>query len=133
GAPGRDSPRTLRVAGLHADVGRETRFRPVRPAGDRRRRHVGGPPGTGNDLVSRLQNASSSKRSGREFAASRRKSGHRSSQPKGTESDALIYVLGPVPVHLALETYGTFDGATWIHDAAPPPRSPLEMNAKTEQ
>jgi protein-glutamine gamma-glutamyltransferase len=88
---------------------------------------------SGKDAVSRLQNANSSKRSGREFAAARRKSAHRSSQPKGTESNALIYVLGPVPVHLALETYDTFDGATWVHDAAPLPRTPLEMNKKTEQ
>jgi hypothetical protein len=88
---------------------------------------------SGKDAVSRLQNASSSKRSGREFAASRRKSGHRSSQPKGTESDALIYVLGPVPVHLALETYDTFDGASWIHEAAPPPQTRLAMNAKGKQ
>jgi protein-glutamine gamma-glutamyltransferase len=83
---------------------------------------------SGKDAVSRLENASSSKRSGREFAAARRKAGKRSLMLKGTESDALLYVLGPVPVHLALETYDSFDGATWIHDAAPTPQTPLEMN-----
>src|ERR1700722_10466211 len=88
---------------------------------------------SGKDAVSRRQNASSSKRSGREFAAARRKSGNRSSKPKGTDSDALICVLGPVPVHLALETYDTFDGATWIHDAAPLPQARLEMNTKADQ
>ena len=88
---------------------------------------------SGKDAVSRLQNASASKRSGREFAAARRKSGNRSSQLKGTESDALIYVLGPVPDHLALETYDGFDGATWIHEAASLPHTPLEMNTKGEQ
>jgi len=88
---------------------------------------------SGKDAVSRLQNASASKRSGREFAAARRKSGNRSSKLKGTESDALIYVLGPVPVHLALETYDGFDGAIWIHEAASPPQTRLEMNTKGEQ
>jgi protein-glutamine gamma-glutamyltransferase len=87
----------------------------------------------GNDAVSRLQNTSSSKRSGREFAAARRKSGNRSTKPKATESDALIYVMGPVPVHLALETYDAFDGATWTHDAAPHPNVPLEMDTKAEK
>lgn len=88
---------------------------------------------SGKDAVSRLQNASSSKRSGREFSAARRRSGKRSSTPKGTESSALIYVLGPVPVHLALETYDAFDGATWTHDAAPPSEVPLEMDTKAEK
>jgi hypothetical protein len=83
--------------------------------------------------MSRLQNASSSKRSGREFAVARRKMGNGSSKPKGTESDALVYVLGPVPVHLALETYDTFDGATWIHDAVTPPQTRLEMKTKGDQ
>jgi hypothetical protein len=88
---------------------------------------------SGKDAVSRLQNASSSKRSGREFAAARRKSGNRSTNPAGTESNALMYVLGPVPVHLALETYDTFDGATWTHDAAPPPDVPLKMDTKADK
>ena len=81
----------------------------------------------GKNSTNRPKNPSESKRSGREFAAARRKSQNRTSQPSATESKALIYVLGEVPVHLALETYDTFDGATWIHGAVKTPNSPLVL------
>jgi transglutaminase-like putative cysteine protease len=63
------------------------------------------------------QSPSESKRSGRDFSTVRRKTAQASNRPHSTESDALFYVKGPVPVHLALERYDTFDGATWLHDA----------------
>ncbi|HEX4070893.1 MAG TPA: transglutaminase-like domain-containing protein [Planctomycetaceae bacterium] len=81
----------------------------------------------GKNSTNRPKNPSASKRSGREFAAARRKLQNRSTQPSGTESKALIYVLGTVPVHLALETYDTFDGASWIHGAVNAPNSPLVL------
>jgi protein-glutamine gamma-glutamyltransferase len=82
---------------------------------------------SGSKSINPPKNPSASKRSGREFAAARRKLQNRSTQPRGTESKALIYVLGEVPVHLALETYDTFDGATWIHGAVKAPNSPLVL------
>ena len=63
------------------------------------------------------QSPGESKRSGREFSTVRRKTGQTSIRPHSTESDALLYLKGPVPVHLALERYDAFDGATWFHDA----------------
>jgi hypothetical protein len=63
------------------------------------------------------QSPSDSKRSGRDFSAVRRKTAQASNRPHSTESDALFYVKGPVPVHLALERYDAFDGATWFHEA----------------
>jgi protein-glutamine gamma-glutamyltransferase len=60
---------------------------------------------------------SESKRSGREFSTVRRKTAQPSNRPRSTESDALLYVKGPVPLHLALERYDAFDGATWFHEA----------------
>jgi hypothetical protein len=59
---------------------------------------------------------SESKRSGREFSTVRRKTGT-TKNPHGTESDALFYLKGPVPLHLAMERYDAFDGATWFHEA----------------
>ncbi len=63
------------------------------------------------------QTPSESKRSGREFSTVRRKTARTSSRPHSTESDALLYLKGPVPLHLALERYDAFDGATWFHEA----------------
>jgi hypothetical protein len=70
-----------------------------------------------------------SKQSGREFAAARRKMRNKPLRPRDTESKALLYVLGAVPVHLSLETYDAFDGATWVHEAGHPVTPPLALNA----
>jgi hypothetical protein len=63
------------------------------------------------------QKASDSKRSGREFSTVRRRTAQAKSRPHGTESDALFYLKGPVPLHLAMERYDAFDGATWFQEA----------------
>ena len=83
----------------------------------------------GRRPLARPRNPSESKRSGREFAAARRKTRGQFSQPRSTDSKALVYVLGAVPVHLGLETYDAFDGTTWLHEADSPAKPPLAMNA----
>src|SRR5580692_9113778 len=74
------------------------------------------------------QTPSESKRSGREFSTVRRKAAQASSRPHSTESDALLYLKGPVPLHLALERYDAFDGATWFHEAEDRTAPRLVMN-----
>jgi protein-glutamine gamma-glutamyltransferase len=76
----------------------------------------------------RDQTPSESKRSGREFSTVRRKTARTSKRPHGTESNALFYVKGTVPLHLALERYDAFDGATWYHEAADKSAPPLHMD-----
>jgi hypothetical protein len=78
------------------------------------------------------QKPSESKRSGREFSTVRRKTAQASNRPHSTESDALLYVKGVVPVHLALERYDAFDGATWFHEGEEKTVPPLVMNEADE-
>jgi protein-glutamine gamma-glutamyltransferase len=83
----------------------------------------------GKNTGDRNQKTSQSKRSGREFAVARRKTQGRRSRPQDTESKALLYLLGTVPLHLALETYDAFDGATWMHEAGDPWPARLTLNS----
>ncbi len=74
------------------------------------------------------QKPSESKRSGREFSTVRRKTAQDSRRPHGSDSDALLYVKGPVPLHLCSERYDSFDGATWLHEGKDKSTPQLAMN-----
>lgn len=83
---------------------------------------------SGRSTTSPKQTPSQSKRSGREFAAVRRKTATGRARPRDSQSTALFYVLGRVPLHLMLETYDAFDGARWSHEASDLPCPPLTLN-----
>jgi hypothetical protein len=69
-----------------------------------------------------------SKKSGREFSTVRRKTAQAKIRPHGTESDALFYLKGPVPLHLAMERYDAFDGVTWYHEGKDGSQLPLLLD-----
>ena len=70
-----------------------------------------------------------SQRSGREFAMARRKTTRGGTAPGDTHSRDLLYVLGAVPLHLTLETYDDFDGASWDHVTELLALPPLSLNS----
>ena len=74
------------------------------------------------------QHRTETQRSGREFATVRRPSHARRTKPEDRAAPAMLYVVGPVPLHLALERFTEFDGRLWTHGSPPlsPPR-PLTM------
>lgn len=53
----------------------------------------------------------------REFST-RRETPAKSRRPRDRDADALLYVKGPSPLHLPLETFETFDGRTWKGEAS---------------
>jgi len=69
------------------------------------------------------QQTAESQRSGREFSAVRRKAQRKQLQLDDRKSPAMLYVIGRVPVHLALERFDTFDGREWTQsgDRTHPP------------
>lgn len=54
-------------------------------------------------------------RSGREFSAIRQKVERKKQVLDDRKAPAMLYVVGRVPLHLALERYDTFDGRDWTH------------------
>lgn len=54
-------------------------------------------------------------RSGREFSAIRRRAAERRQKLADREAPAMLYVVGPTPLHLAMESYDCFDGQRWEH------------------
>ncbi|MFO0871410.1 MAG: transglutaminase-like domain-containing protein [Pirellulales bacterium] len=70
---------------------------------------------------------SQTQQSGREFSAVRRRSPAAQRSLDRRDSPALLYVAGPVPLHLSLATYDTYDGERWTqtHPAARGPRPTL--------
>ena len=57
-------------------------------------------------------------RAGRQFSLYRRKR-KSSSRPQDLQADALFYVQGPVPLHLRLQAFTTFDGECWHERQGP--------------
>jgi hypothetical protein len=56
-----------------------------------------------------------SKRASRAFRTVRRKPTRRHERADDLDSPALLFLSGPTPVHLRMETYDSFDGIDWAH------------------
>ncbi|MEY4566668.1 MAG: Protein-glutamine gamma-glutamyltransferase, partial [Planctomycetota bacterium] len=67
------------------------------------------------EMQQQHQHLSQSQKSSREFSAVRKSTPRLKQQPKGTQSPALIYLIGATPAHLSLETFDAFDGKDWTH------------------
>jgi hypothetical protein len=61
------------------------------------------------------QRVAQTQRSGREFSVLRRRTEAKQQALDDRQSPAMLYVVGPVPVHLGLEAFDTFDGTAWSH------------------
>ena len=61
------------------------------------------------------QRIARTERSGREFSAVRRKIERKPQPLDDRKSPAMLYVVGRVPLHLALERFDAFDGREWTH------------------
>lgn len=76
------------------------------------------------NMLESEQSFAKTERNGREFSALRSAPRNRPTQLGDRTAPAMLYVVGPVPLHLALETYDYFDGTNWSHQqplAASPP------------
>jgi hypothetical protein len=78
------------------------------------------------------QRVAEAKRSGREFSAVRRRVQRRRNQLADRDSTALLYVVGRTPLHLALQTYDQFDGATWSRGSAEPWKPELALETSLD-
>lgn len=67
------------------------------------------------DIREADQKIARTERSGREFSAVRRRGACKSKTLDDRRAAAMMYVVGSVPVHLALERYDEFDGRVWSH------------------
>jgi protein-glutamine gamma-glutamyltransferase len=68
------------------------------------------------------QRVAQTQRSGREFSVLRRRTEAKQQALDDRQAPAMLYVVGQVPVHLALEAFDTFDGIAWSysgHSAEP--------------
>lgn len=59
------------------------------------------------------QDMAKSKRSGREFSTLRRQVERKRKTLDDRDANAMLYVVGHTPLHLALERFDTFDGLEW--------------------
>ncbi|MEC7501737.1 MAG: transglutaminase-like domain-containing protein [Planctomycetota bacterium] len=59
------------------------------------------------------QKMAKSKRSGREFSTLRRQVERKRKTLDDRDADAMLYVVGHTPLHLALERFNTFNGLEW--------------------
>jgi protein-glutamine gamma-glutamyltransferase len=65
------------------------------------------------------QRVAQTQRSGREFSVLRRRTEAKQQALDDRQAPAMLYVVGQVPVHLALEAFDTFDGIAWSHSGHP--------------
>ena len=74
------------------------------------------------------QTPAQSKQSGREFSTVRRKAPRRRKSLEDRQANAVFYVVGKTPLHLALATYDQFDGSAWSshHEDPTTPQIVLE-------
>jgi transglutaminase-like putative cysteine protease len=70
---------------------------------------------TGVPMKEKEQRIAKTERSGREFSTVRRKVERERETLEDRDAAALLYLVGRVPLHLALERYDTFDGRQWTH------------------
>ncbi len=71
-----------------------------------------------NEVQEAKEEGSESKQKGKEFSAMRQPRDRSTPiKPKGSSSDALMYVLGETPQLLRIESYDTFDGVVWTQSS----------------
>lgn len=70
---------------------------------------------TDQNVQQKDQHMAQTQRSGREFSVLRRRSEAARQALEDRRAPAMLYVVGPVPVHLALESFNHFDGVAWTH------------------
>ena len=80
-----------------------------------------------SDTKETTEEGSESKKKGREFSAIREPVDRSNPiKPKGSDSRAILYLIGETPQHLRLESYDSFDGTEWTHSdnlKSPPQRA----------
>jgi hypothetical protein len=69
-----------------------------------------------------------SERSGREFSTVRRQVELDRETLEDRKAAALFYLVGRVPLHLALEQYDTFDGRQWTHSGPLEQQPPIRLS-----
>lgn len=79
------------------------------------------------------QQIAKTERSGREFSAVRRKVERKPQTRDDRQAPAMLYVVGRVPLHLALERYDTFDGRLWTHSGESESRPPIRLATEDEK
>jgi len=70
---------------------------------------------------------SKTERSGREFSAVRRRVERNRRTLDDRAAPAMLYLVGRVPLHLALERFDTFDGREWTHSGKTESRPPIRL------
>lgn len=76
------------------------------------------------------QQIAKTQRSGREFSAVRRKIERKPQPLDDRTAPAMLYIVGRVPLHLALERFDTFDGREWTHSGETEDRSPIRLETQ---
>ena len=93
---------------------------PPKPTGNRERA-ISLDSGTVKDTHERIART---QRSGQEFSTLRKRIALQRKPLEDRDAPAMLYLVGRVPLHLALETFDTFDGTAWHQTTAgaqPPP------------
>jgi len=78
------------------------------------------------------QRIAKTERSGREFSAVRRKVERKPRPLDDRKAPAMMYVVGRVPLHLALERFDTFDGREWTHSGDTEARAPIQLKTRND-
>ncbi|MBM82783.1 MAG: hypothetical protein CMJ78_19655 [Planctomycetaceae bacterium] len=73
------------------------------------------------------QRVAKTERNGREFSVLRRQAKGRQKTLDDRRAAAMFYVIGRVPLHLALERFDTFDGREWTHSEKPTKQAPIQL------
>ena len=79
------------------------------------------------------QQMAKTERSGREFSAVRRKVQETRKSLDDREAPAMLYVVGRVPLHLALERFDTFDGRIWTDAGKHQQERPVRLEIKNNK
>lgn len=79
------------------------------------------------------QEASESKKAGKEFSALRQPTDRKAaSKPNDSKSQAALHVIGNTPQHLRMEAFDTFDGVAWSQSETLVSTKPLPVLKTTE-
>ncbi|GIW98538.1 MAG: transglutaminase [Pirellulaceae bacterium] len=79
------------------------------------------------------QQIAKTERNGREFSAVRRNVERRRQTLDDLKAPAMLYVVGRVPLHLALERFDTFDGRVWTHAGATENRPTIRLETQHDK
>lgn len=72
-------------------------------------------------------------RSGREFSAVRRRVERKQQMLDDRTAPAMLYLVGRMPLHLALERFDTFDGRVWTHSGERQERPPIRIETHSDR